>query len=64
MTCFYCIHFRATYPGHPAYCTKRKPGFPGVGQACRAFEYEPGSDEGELTSTDYATLGKGEEVGA
>ena len=44
MTCFSCSHYRA---GDPAYCTKRKPGFPQVGRACRAFDYEPGSDEGE-----------------
>ena len=34
MTCFSCHHYRA---GDPAYCTKRKPGFPQVGRACRAF---------------------------
>jgi len=45
MTCFSCRHYRATYPGDPAYCTKRRPGFPEVGRACRAFEYEPGADE-------------------
>ena len=64
MTCWSCIHYRPATCGEPAWCAKRKAGFPHIGINCRAFEYAPGSDEGELTSTDYATLGKGEEVGA
>lgn len=41
MTCWSCYHYR-----HDG-CEINRDGWPEIGLQCRAFEYEPGSDEAE-----------------
>jgi len=49
-TCWSCDKWEREQKGpheYHHYCRISRPGFPNIGSACAAFDYEPGSDQEE-----------------